>query len=240
MISRLHHACAIALLAALMACGGRRDATPPSSDSARQAERPAEGTSPSAPGRPGDRHDTITIVRDTVHDTVMRAPSPFELNPLIAGERVGKITIGEDIESVNRTLGRSDSGDAAMGHAWQFWFAKGSRAGRTMLGIYSVLNDSATHHEVREILVTSDRFVTAGKIGVGSSLDAIMKAYPGIALAATYKSPAAGGKVRVYDAIERGIAFEIIPAATGSGRCIAVIIHRKGDNVTREYLPWKG
>jgi hypothetical protein len=220
MIASIVQRAAIALLVALpLACGRQHEATPSTTDS------PPPGRIDTARRTPPEPHAEP-------RDTAAPARSPFELNPLVPGVRAGKITIGEDIESVARTLGRSDSGDAAMGHAWQFWFSKGSPGSdRATLGVYSVLNDSATHNEVREIMVTSRRFVTAAGVGAGSTLEAIEKAYPSLALAATHESANASDVIAIYDDVAGGIAFEIVRkhgAAASTGGCVAVIVHRKG------------
>jgi hypothetical protein len=127
---------------------------------------------------------------------------------VVPGQRVGKVKLGEEISSLE-VLGPSDASDAAMGKAWLTW--KGRRDehnNATELNVYTTYRDNTMKEKtVQQIRTTSSSFSTANNIHVYSSLENIQQQFPLLKKTASYNEE--GRQVFIYDAVEKGIAFEI-------------------------------
>jgi hypothetical protein len=221
------------LLAAvwLAACGGNNGgserpdtARVPVSGATVDTGAPASsaGTVPEDPG------DTSTTVNPG-------ATGPREL--IVPGVRIAKVTLGQPLDSMMRVLGRADSGDGWAGHVMAFWKSRPDASGkRYQLAIYAALDTGARFHQIREIRVTSPRFVTADGISTASTLGDILRAYPGVRAVEEYKER--GGVFRIYDDRQKGIGFDVerVAADSTKGRCVEVTVHPPGTAVTAQYL----
>jgi hypothetical protein len=176
--------------------------------------------------------DTVTVTNNTIADS-----SQAESNTtLIAGESVGKISLGTDASNLQNLLGKPDMSDAAMGKAWTSWYGKkrDEHNNKTELNIYTAYKDTSMREQtVQQIRTTSSFFVTADSIHVYSSLDDIKNKYA-VKKAAQYKS-SDGRTITVYDDNKDGIAFEIVSANT-QNICTGIIIHAKNKSVNDIYI----
>jgi hypothetical protein len=187
---------------------------------------------------------------DTIHDTVFQKPDTAASNQtppansseadgntvLIAGESVGKISLGTDASTLQSILGKPDMSDAAMGKAWTTWYGKkrDEHNNKTELNVYTAYKDTSMREQtVQQIRTTSSFFVTADSIHVYSSLDDIENKYA-VKKAAQYKS-SDGRTITVYDDKKNGIAFEIVSANT-QNICTGIIIHAKNKSVNDIYI----
>lgn len=152
---------------------------------------------------------------------------------IVPGHSIGKITLGETGDRVDKTLGPSSDGDGASGHFWEFWRKKGNSPHET--DIYTERDEGGLHTYVKQIRITSPYFVTANGISTRSTLAEIRRAYQNARMTATYV-PNPLGKVRVYDDVRRGIAFDIAP----DGCCLGIFVHPRDSSVSQIYSPFDG
>ncbi|HEY2727381.1 MAG TPA: hypothetical protein VGI61_09430 [Parafilimonas sp.] len=184
----------------------------------------------------------------TLSDTVVHQPdmafvnstekdaSATEGEPLIiAGESVGKISLGTDASALQNILGKPDMSDAAMGKAWITWYGKKTdeHNNKTELDIYTAYKDTSMREQtVQQIRTTSSFFITTDSIHVYSSLDEIKNKYA-VKKAAQYNND--NRTINIYDDKKNGIAFEI--AEAGSQHiCTGIIIHAKNKSVNDIYI----
>jgi hypothetical protein len=153
---------------------------------------------------------------------------------VVPGQRIGKVKLGEEVSSLE-VLGPADASDAAMGKAWLTW--KGRRDehnNATELNVYTTYRDNTMKEKtVQQIRTTSSSFSTANNIHVYSSLENIQQQFPLLKKTASYKEE--GRQVFIYDAVEKGIAFEIA-GANNQQICTAIIVHEPNKDVTQIYI----
>ena len=188
--------------------------------------------------------DTITTQRDTIiksdaavadNNTNENAKQTESQPLIIAGESVGKISLGTDASTLQNILGKPDMSDAAMGKAWISWYGKKSdeHNNKTELDIYTAYKDTSMREQtVQQIRTTSSFFVTTDSIHVYSSLDEIKNKYA-VKKAAQYKND--GRVITLYDDKQNGIAFEIASAGN-QNICTGIIIHPKNKSVNDIYI----
>lgn len=165
------------------------------------------------------------------------------------GSRLGEVYMGETIDSVMAKLGKPQLGDAAMGHAWGTWLDTVKTANRDTViyrtDVYLVvtgeyLGGIKTVHQIR---TTNPNEYTKGALHVGSTLDEIKRAYPHIRLTAWRPRKNRRDSVMTYDAISRGIAFDMVNSnkRNSAGRiykvCEGIIIHIPDKPANEVYLP---
>lgn len=148
-------------------------------------------------------------------------------NELIAGERLGSITIGLIADSIEPRLGMPDMSDAAMGKAWLTWKSKRNSF---VLNIYTAYKDTTLMVKtVQQIRTTSPFFKTSTGLHVGSNLTQIKAAFPDLKKTADYTE--GGVPYSLYDAVAAGIAFEINDSV-----CEGIIVHAKGQRADAIYI----
>lgn len=178
------------------------------------------------------KHDTVVVNNNQLSDNTTNAESePL----LVAGESVGKISLGTDASTLQNILGKPDMSDAAMGKAWISWYGKkrDEHNNKTELNIYTAYKDTSMREQtVQQIRTTSSFFITADSVHVYSSLDDIKNKYA-VKKSAQYNSD--GRVITIYDDKQKGIAFEITSAGTQS-ICIGIIIHQKNKSVNDIYI----
>ena len=166
---------------------------------------------------------------------LLAIPACAAENRLVPGKSVGQISLGENLDSVYQKQDQSDSGDGALGHFWDNWYSCSSSpqtVKREVLEIYSVRTVSGAQTVVEQIRVTSPWFSTTNGITTRSFLVQIQRAFPQARAMAFYHSAALHSRVTVYDEIKQGIAFEI----SSDGRCLAITIHRQGNQVAHSFV----
>ncbi|PWS28548.1 hypothetical protein DHW03_01445 [Pedobacter yonginense] len=151
---------------------------------------------------------------------------------VVPGRSVGEISLGEDMETVGKRLGRPDAGDAAMGKAWGIWYNKNSNGGLSNeLAIYSSYKDTTlTSKDVKQIRITSNQFKTQDGFGTNRTLSDTQVKYPDLIKVATYINEAKDS-VTVYDSKTEGIGFEFV-----KGKSISLTVHQKNAAVNGTYL----
>ena len=165
---------------------------------------------------------------DSLHTTDTSLKTISAERMIIGGKSIGAIYIDENADSVIAKLGKPVYSDAAMGASLMTWIAKHGKA-TYQTTIYTHKNmggsDEMINH-IKEIKVTSPFFKTADYAGAGSELKDVRKLYK-------FKVRALSGrkKLSLYDDCGAGIGFEV----DSTGRCIAVLVHAKGDS-TATYL----
>jgi len=153
---------------------------------------------------------------------------------ILAGERIGKVKLGEDASKL-QVLGTPDRSDAAMGKAWLTWMKISEEHNDTSyLNVYTTYRDNSMRQKtVQQIHTTSPYFSTEQGIHIRSSFEEIQKTFPRLEKSASYF--VRGNQTILYDAIEKGIAFET--TVTGKQRiCSGIIVHEKNQKVTQIYI----
>jgi len=182
------------------------------------------------------KHDTVVVNNDDNIETPNNT-SQAESEPLIiAGESVGKISLGADASTLQSVLGKPDMSDAAMGKAWSTWYGKkrDEHNNKTELDIYTAYKDTSMREQtVQQIRTTSSFFTTADSIHVYSSLNDIKNKYS-VKKSAHYNS-SDGRAINIYDDKKKGIAFEIA-TANEQNICIGIIVHPKNKSVNDIYI----
>jgi len=180
---------------------------------------------------PVSKDTSAAITNDTVSSTVsMGADSVPVAKLIVPGISIGLTHIGQVSATLLKSLGKPDKEDAAMGKSIATWYAKNNTHNET--DIYSTTNmgNAPEVSRVNQIRVTSSYFMTTEKLGVGSLLAAVQKVYPGIKKTGSYTN--GGATNYIYDAIDKGIAFEI----NSANQCIAVSVHPPKDKAFETYL----
>ncbi|OOQ60477.1 hypothetical protein [Mucilaginibacter pedocola] len=138
------------------------------------------------------------------------------------GESIGKIRVGEALDSVILVLGKPDTGDAAMGSQLSTWYANHDTTGY-QTSVFSHRNmggkDENKSH-IKKILVTSPWFKTAEYISTGNNMKDIGKYYK-LKEGNSYKDKNEQ-TIKTYSDIARGISFEI----DGAGECVSILVHQ--------------
>ncbi|HWI93657.1 MAG TPA: hypothetical protein VNT20_20390 [Flavisolibacter sp.] len=180
-------------------------------------------------------NDTSVHISDKIKDSVLNNTNTSDTSQLIVpGERIGKVKLNEEVSSLE-ILGPPDISDAAMGKAWLTW--KGHRDehnNTTELNVYTTYKDNTMREKtVQQIRTTSPSFSTGNNLHMYSSLEEIQQQFPLLKKTASYKEE--GRDILLYDAAEKGIAFEIA-TVDNQQICIGIIVHEPGKDVTQIYI----
>lgn len=142
------------------------------------------------------------------------------------GGGIGKITIGQNADTVMKVLGKPDSSDAAMGSQLMTWYDKHDPKAY-QLNVFSHRNMGAKDEaisRVKAIRVTSPAFNTSEMIHAGTPFRAINKHFSLRKITSTNKKG-----VAIYNDQKGGIAFEV----DSDNICSAIIVFaRDGGSIT--------
>lgn len=145
---------------------------------------------------------------------------------IIAGKQAGNIYLGQDMEAVFKLLGKPDDGDAAMGSALAIW-----NKSKPLIVFSSYRDSNMVIKDVKQVSVSAADFSTAEGIHTGLSLKALKAAYPELEKAAAYTHTKTKAELTVYDAVSKGIAFDI-----QQDTCTAITVHPLNKSVNGVYL----
>jgi hypothetical protein len=182
---------------------------------------------------PPETNPDTAAVSDAAAPAKPAAPDSAFL--IVPGDRIGQVALNMTSEQLSSTLGRADSGDAAMGKALMFWVSKGSSGPRHYLAVYTV-NDfkgEGSQPKVQQVQITSPQFRTANGIGTGMSLPEVRQQF-GQLQPIGYYTDSRQQQVYIYDDRAQGIAFEV---SVADSVCTAITVHQQGEDVTNIYLP---
>lgn len=189
--------------------------------------------------RPENQLPEQAATNTPIPDTTSTPPQPIveKATPdstflIIPGLRIGQVSLGQTAEQVSNKLGKPDSGDAAMGKALSYWFGKNRKS--HVVAVYfsrSYTDGPEDNLLVQQVRVNSPTFKTPENISAGSSIATIRRHYT-IAPIAYYQ--AGQQRIYIFDDASKGIAFE---TAVPDSSCIAVTVHKAGEDVTNSYLP---
>lgn len=151
---------------------------------------------------------------------------------IVPGRSVGEISLGDDLESVGKRMGRPDAGDAAMGKAWGIWYKTDAvTKQKSELAIYSAYRDTSMRvKEVKQIRITSNAYKTQDGFGTGRTMNDTELHFPGMEEVAAYLNENKD-TILVYDAKPEGISFEFL-----KGRGISITVHSKNVPINNTYL----
>ncbi len=200
-----------------------------SCESRKQADQPQE---PIATTK--ETNDTATIPAPSKPAPTAVKPKPDSTYLIVPGKSIGQISLDETAEKVHSKLGQPDSGDAAMGKALSFWINPDERKVRQYVAVYFVRNTKGTSEAMlaEQIQVSSPAFKTKGGLSTGSKLSNIRKEFK--LQPKGYYTNERQKQVYVYDDPEQGITFEV---TTPDSTCTAIAIHKKGETISKTYLP---
>lgn len=172
------------------------------------------------------------------------ADSSKNVTLIVPGESIGILKLGDRTDASDKALGEPDYGDMAMGKGVSIWYlgAKKGDKGHQFhrpdeLGCWIHRDDEGHHYLITQAQVTSPKYHTAGGIAPGSSLVAIMAAYPDVKLSGDQddaKSWPPYGPVEIQEDTKAGIAFVI---RKSDSVCIEVIVKEKGVEGVRNPEP---
>ncbi|QJB35388.1 hypothetical protein HF324_30410 [Chitinophaga oryzae] len=148
---------------------------------------------------------------------------------IVPGESIGHVKLEMPANEL-ASLGKPDTGDAAMMKAWRIWYGRrkdGSVDSAAVLAVFTAMRTQDTQY-VKEVRVTSRRFRTAENVGAGSAMTAVRKAYPNLKLVKVYASKNRSRRIEVYDDEKLGIAFETA-SARRRAICSMVVVHTPGE-----------
>jgi len=173
-----------------------------------------------------------SIIHAPLSYIAVAALSLFANREIVPGSRIGDVHLKAFSSSLEKTIGKPDKGDAAMGLAWESWKVDGGT-----LSVVVRRTEEGHDYVVRDIRVTAKTFKTDKGIDIGSKFDQIHKNFPSLTALGTFKLPNSK-RATLYDANKEGIAFEI-----SEGICVGIVVHESGKLLTsapEERLDWKG
>lgn len=146
-------------------------------------------------------------------------------NQIIPGERLGTINLNENATAVLDSLGKPDTGDAAMGKAVSTWHEDSNN----FLSIYtSTQMGVEVFSRIKAIRSLSPDFKTEQNLGVSSTLSEIEKYFKLNKIGVfTFK-----GKSYTLYPSEEGISFEI----GEDQKCYGIVLTEKGTTPNQLYL----
>jgi hypothetical protein len=150
---------------------------------------------------------------------------------IVPGKSIGQIKLEAPAQSL-AVLGKPDGGDAAMMKAWRIWYSRKkdkSIDSSHLVAAFTAMRSADTQY-VKQVRVNSPRFKTVKGVGAGSSMAAIKKAYPAIALVQTYESANKARRIAVYQDTKAGIAFETSNSRSKKPVCSMVVVFDPGES----------
>ena len=174
---------------------------------------------------------------EKLHDGVLAESEIKEIDSarlIVAGERAGKLYLGQDMQEVFKILGKPNEGDAAMGRSLGIWYTKSSAdtTKRNPVAIFSSYRDSnMVAKAVKQLSVSAPEFSTIDGIHTGTRLSELTAVYPAIKKTMVYVNEKSGDSLYVYDNQQAGIAFDM-----QKDTCNAITVHAKNVAVNSTYL----
>lgn len=165
-------------------------------------------------------------------DTVVQKISDGETLQVVAGASVGTLVLKTLVsDSLFLTLGKPDSGDAAMCKSWSMWYW-----GERELDLFAVCDPDVDMQKTLKMIRLKGFDYTlerqGGYITPKSSLEDIQLSFPkGNMIAIDPESTLVSDSL--YQVPVDGIAFEIDP----QGKNTAVLIFPKGTELEHQYIP---
>lgn len=162
---------------------------------------------------------------DSLHtaDTAVKPVTKDRM--IVPGKSIGAMKINGNADSLQTSIGKPDSSDAAMGSAMMVWNVK-YKNGSYKTIIYSQHNmgeaDENVSH-IKAIFVSSPYYKTTDYSGAGSNMRDVRKLFKFTVHAIqgyTIK------QLALYNDYGAGISFE----ADSTGRCHGVLVYAKGDS----------
>lgn len=145
---------------------------------------------------------------------------------IIAGESVGNIIVEQDAAPIIDSLGKPDTGDAAMGKSIMTWNGEDGE----LLTIYTSQKMGVEDFSrIKAIRILSEKYKTEDNLGVNSPL-ADLKRYYRLDYAGKF---AFQGKHYILYSTNKGIAFEV----GMNQKCHGVLIYPENSQPTDLYLP---
>ncbi len=139
---------------------------------------------------------------------------------IVPGQRIGRIALGENADSLRNFLGKPDATGAAMGSGSMTWKTQNDRV--TVFYTHNMGMPDEQLARIRRIRVTSPEFHTANGFHTGLPITD----YPEFGTLKTLRTGVPkDDRLRVYQL--PGLTFETDPATQ---RCTAITVHRPEDS----------
>lgn len=179
----------------------------------------------SCKNNPSDHEDTVMDQpTTTTNDSIARSESNYA-NRIIPGKRLGNIVLDENSSKVMDSLGKPDSGDAAMGKAISTWHENSQH----LLSIYTTTKMGVEDFSrIKAIRSLSPDFHTDGDLGVYSTLDEIQQKFH-LNEIGTFVHD---NKTYTLYGGDTGIGFEI----GEDHKCNGIVITEEGNDADQLYL----
>ena len=141
---------------------------------------------------------------------------------IVPGNRIGKIIIGGNADSLKDILGKPDFTEGAMGSGSMAWNNNGYKT--TVLFSHAMGTKDEQIARIRKIRITSPDFKTAERLNTGLTLNDYKKRFDLTLL----NNPMSKTKIKVYEAKGKGITFEIDSV---SNQGVGIIVHQPEDSL---------
>lgn len=152
---------------------------------------------------------------------------------IVAGQSIGLTNIGQTAAEISALLGKPDEGDAAMGKSLSTWYSKNHPEYKTQVFCSIYFGADEDQPRVKSIRVNNPFFETSSGLKAGSHWKDIEKEFPGLLLVGSYTQ--GKGKVKVFDDVVKGIAFEINEESI----CVGICVHSREEKGFLQYLPFE-
>ncbi|MEO7715995.1 MAG: hypothetical protein ABIY70_07325 [Capsulimonas sp.] len=171
----------------------------------------------------------ISIFALGVLSTGACAAAPHGSHWIVPGRSIGQTALGSEGAKTLARLPRPTIAESGMSHLRIVWVSREARGVRNTLFIQVVSNGVLNRRPsngltINAIRITSPWYRTHGGLATGATLAQIRRQYPQI-------RPTDSQRM-IFDSRGQGIAFEFAHSAVSGSRCIAIMIHPRGDTHT--------
>jgi hypothetical protein len=143
---------------------------------------------------------------------------------IVPGKRIGKINLNEDLEVIQKILGKPSTANSGMGKSLQTWITKTADGKTQQISIFFSrhMGNEDEKSRAKQIRVTVAAFISEKNEAATTSI--LRGNISEAKKMAAYLLPNSKEQISIYDNIKTGIAFEFDPP----GNVIAITVHEPG------------
>ncbi len=156
----------------------------------------------------------------------------FASTLIVPGKSLGQWTIGSKMPEIKGHAAK----DKTLTPHWIDWIASSpKRPGKaTWMDAFVIPNHKTKVLQLRVLRSSDASFRTSNGLSVKSSAAQIMRSFPTLKLAATYRNAHLKRNIGIYDSFGKGISFELVldPRTKKPTRCLVINVHDKNLRIT--------